>query len=314
MDRITKLRIFTRLAETLSFSGTAQSLEIARSSVTKAVNELEVELGVRLLDRTTRSVALTLDGGAFLDRCVTVLDTFDDAHLMFADEASHLRGRVRASVPSRIGRRVIAPVLPEFLERHADVRVDLYASDRQADLVREGFDCALRVGEQNDSELISRKIADVRLITCASPRYLDRYGMPQSIEQLGDHLAVGYMSPFTGSLETLDFEIGDETVRVRIPTRATASDAEMYIACCEAGLGLIQVPAFDVDDALGSGRLVEVLADLPKTTMPMAIVYAHRRNLTPRVKALVEWMSERVREAMGDSGRARGRRKRAGAT
>lgn len=198
MDRILRLRIFALVAQTSSFTSTAATLGIARSSVTKAVNDLEVELGARLLDRTTRSVSLTLDGVAFLERCLVVLDSFDETHAMFAHDATRPSGRVRASVPSRVGRRLIAPALPDFFVRYPELTLELCVSDRQADLVREGLDCVLRVGEKQDSELVSRKLADLRLVSCASPAYLERHGFPRSIHDLEGHIAVGYARPSRG--------------------------------------------------------------------------------------------------------------------
>lgn len=273
------------------------TMGIARSSVTKAINELEVELGTRLLDRTTRSVSLTLDGSLFLDRCLTVLDAFDETHAMFVQSATCPSGRVRVSLPSRVGRRLVAPALPDFFDRYPEVQLELCVSDRQADLVREGFDCVLRVGEKKDSELVSRKLADLQQVTCASPTYIERYGFPKSIDDLEGHLAVGYASPFTGRVGAWHHEVDGKRIEVQLRSLATANSAEMYIACCEAGLGLIQVPAFDVREALSEGSLVEVLNESPAGSIPAAIVYAHRRNLTPRVKVFVDWMTKLLRDA-----------------
>lgn len=298
MDQIIRLRIFALLAETLSFTSTAKTMGLARSSVTKAMNELERELGTRLLDRTTRSARLTPDGEAFRIRCLAALGSFDDACAMFSGDAVRPSGRVRASVPSRLGRRLIAPSLPDFFARYPGVQLELSVSDRQADLVREGFDCVLRFGEKADSELVARKLADVQLVTCASPAYLERHGVPRTIADLGSHLAIGYASPFTGRVETWHGVVDGEPVTVPLRSIVTASNAEMYIACCEAGLGLIQVPLFDIRDALADGRLTEVLTHMPAGTMPVAIVYAHRRKLTPRVRAFVDWMADLVRTSL----------------
>jgi DNA-binding transcriptional LysR family regulator len=216
---------------------------------------------------------------------------------MFVSDDARPSGRVRASVPSRIGRRLIAPALPEFLAQYPDIKLDLNVSDRQADLIREGFDCVLRVGEKTDSELVSRKLADLQLISCASRAYLERHGTPRVAQDLASHTAVGYASPFTGRVSEWSFEVNGESDGVTLATRVNASDAEMYIACCEAGLGIIQVPRFDVRDSLAAGILVEVLPDISAGTMPIAIVYAHRRNLTPRVKVFVDWLSALIAEA-----------------
>lgn len=271
------------------------TMGIARSSVTKAINVLEIELGTRLLDRTTRSVSLSLDGSRFLGHCLTVLDAFDETHAMFAKDATRPSGRVRIGLPSRVGRGLVAPALPDFFERYPEVQLELCVSDRQADLVREGFDCVLRVGEKTDSEPVSRKLADLRQVTCASPAYIEKFGFPRLIRDLDGHLAVGYQSPFTGRVGIWHHRVEGERQEFQLHSIVTANSAEMDIACCEAGLGLIQVPAFDVQDALADGTLVEVLQEASAGSIPATIVYAHRRNLTPRVKVLMD--SKLLREA-----------------
>jgi len=295
MDRITRLRIFVSLAETLSFSQTARMMRLARSSVSKAMNDLEVELATRLLDRTTRSVALTRDGAAFLDRCLNVIDAFDDTHAMFSAAESRPSGLVRASVPTLVGRCFIAPALPDFFAKYPDVQLELRVSHREGDLVREGLDCVLRTGDKDDTEFISRKVADLPLITCASPAYLARYGVPRSLSDLDHHVAVGYKLPFTKQAWTFGGAVAADKSTLEDRAFVFATNADMYVAFCEAGLGLIQVPPTAIADALADGRLVEVLPHIPGGTIPMAVVYAHRRNLTPRVKAFVDWMSDLMR-------------------
>ncbi|MEO1688934.1 MAG: LysR family transcriptional regulator [Pseudomonadota bacterium] len=296
MDRITRLRIFDLLAKTLSFTGTAAAMSLSRSTVTKAVNELEVELGTRLLDRTTRSASLTLDGTAFLDRCRAALDAYDEAHAMFAAETRRPRGRVRVSMPSRIGRRVVAPALPRFIEAYPEVQLEICASDRQTDLIREGFDCVLRVGEKDDSELVARKLADLPMATVASPDYIARRGLPRTVRDLDGHVAVAYAPRLNERSAVWADVIDGAPVRVELPRTVTATTAEMYIACAKAGLGLIDVPAFDVRDALEDGTLIQALPDATPSVMPMALVYAHRRNMIPRVRVFVDWMSELIRD------------------
>jgi DNA-binding transcriptional LysR family regulator len=301
MDRITRLQIFKLTAETLSFTRAAAAFGCARSSVTKAINELEEEVGTRLLDRTTRDVSLTAEGAAFLERGRDVLAVFDEAHAMFGEDGAGLGGRVRASVPSRLGRRVIVPALPEFLDTHPEIEVGLRVSHRQDDLVRQGLDFVLRIGDKDDSEFIARHLADTPLIVCASPTYLARHGTPQSIADLERHVTVGYEPPFSRRVWSFPGSgVGMEVEPRRMATAVTASNADIYIAAGVSGLGVMHLPAFDVRDELADGRLVQLLPDVPAWTIPVAIVYAHRRNLTPRVRALVEWMSQIVRQAVRD--------------
>lgn len=300
MDRVTRLRIFTVVAETLSFSRAAEVLGVARSSVTKAINDLEADVSARLLDRTTRTVSLTTEGTQFLDRAHEVLATVDDAHAMFGGKTAQPEGRIRASVPSRIGRRVIVPALPDFFARYPGVELELHVSYVPDQLVREGFDCLLRIGDKKDSELIARKLVDAKLVTVASPLYLEEHGTPRMLDDLRHHRTVGYARPFSGRLWTFPgAEAADESPPW-LRSTITATNADMYIASAKAGLGLAQIPAFDIRDELADGSLVTVLPDLPAGTVPISILYAHRRNLTPRVRVFVDWLSTLVRSVTRD--------------
>ncbi|WP_224814739.1 LysR substrate-binding domain-containing protein [Hasllibacter sp. MH4015] len=295
MDRITRLHIFKLVAETLNFSRSAAASGLARSSITKAIKDLEEEVGARLLDRTTRNVALTPEGQAFLERSRDVLAVFDEAHAMFGESNARIGGRIRASVPSRMGRRVIVPALPAFFEEYPDIELELHVSNRQEDLLKQGLDFVLRVGDKGDSEFIARHLVDARMIICASPGYLERHGTPETLDDLDQHRAIGYVSPFTRQLWSFRGPGDGAPRQLRIAQSITTTNADTYIGACVAGLGLAQIPTFDIQDELTAGKLVEVLTDHPTGTVPIAIVYAHRNNLTPRVRVLVDWMSNLVR-------------------
>lgn len=290
MDRIEQYRIFARVADCASFTRAADMLGLPRSSVSAAVLELEARLGTRLLHRTTRKVALTRDGEAFLARCQGLIAHMEETEGLFRSPSEALAGRVRVDVPGRIGRLILAPALPEFLERHPLLELDLHMSDRAINLVEEGVDCVLRIGALSDSGLIARPVGEVELLNVASPGYLARHGTPASPADLPRHLAVNYASPTTGRVEDWEW-IEDGAERTLSMTgRVTVNTAEAYVACCLAGLGLIQVPAYDVGDHLSSGALVEVLPRHRAAPMRATLLYPHRQHLSRRLAAVLDWL------------------------
>lgn len=290
MDRIDLLRIFTRVVECASFTRAANTLQIPRSSVSTAVAELEALVGARLIHRTTRSVAATQDGSAFYERCVRLLADFEETEGLFRQEATRPHGTLRVSVPGRLGRLVIAPTLPAFLARYPDIEIDLSVTDRAVDLVQDSFDLVLRVGPLQDSGLIARKIGDLTLVNCASPAYLETHGTPVAIADLARHFAVRYASPTTGRIEDWEYVESGEVRSLAMQGRVSVNSAEAYIACCLAGLGLIQVPAFDVRDHLVAGELIDVMPALRAAPMPMTLLYSHRQHLSRRLQVFIEWM------------------------
>lgn len=296
MDRLELLRIFMRVVDSASFTRAANTLDLPRSTVSSAIRQLEERVGARLIHRTTRQVSATHDGLAFYERCQHLLIDYEEAESLFRAAHTHLHGKLRIDVPGRIGRRIIAPALPEFFARHPDIEIELGVTDRAVDLIQESIDCALRVGPLSDSTLIARKIADLGLVNCASPAYLEANGTPRKIADLDRHFAVNYASPATGRIEEWEW-VEKGTIRTR-PMRAkvTVNNAEAYIACCLAGLGLIQVPAYDVADHLASGRLVEIMTRHKAAPMPMHIVYSHRQHLSRRLKAFVDWMTDLLQQ------------------
>ncbi|WP_050469387.1 LysR family transcriptional regulator [Herbaspirillum chlorophenolicum] len=292
MDRIDQLRIFIRVAQSGGFSVAANQLGLPRPTVSLAVQQLESRLGTRLFSRTTRRVSLTLDGETLLERAMVLVADSEELEQQFRPSGQALQGRLRVDLPSRIARRQVAPALPEFFARYPGIEVDLGSSDRAIDLVLEGIDCALRVGELEASSLVARPLGTLRLINCASPAYLARQGALATPADLSGHMAVNYASPSSGRAAPWEWLEDGRLQSLAMPARVSANNAETYIACCLAGLGLIQIPAFDVKEHLESGELVEVLMDWPAPSMPVQIVYPHRRHLSRRVQVFSEWLAE----------------------
>ncbi|MDR6518374.1 MULTISPECIES: LysR family transcriptional regulator [Variovorax] len=298
MDRIELLQVFVRVAETGSFTRAADRLGLPRASVTTAVQQLETRLGTRLLHRTTRRVGLTPDGEATLERARALVADMDDMEQQFLPARGQVSGRLKVDVPSRIARLLIAPALPDFFERHPAIELELGSTDRAVDLVLEGIDCALRVGPLTSSSLVARPLGHFALINCASPAYLERHGTPRTPADLPEHLAVNYASPTSGRAAPWEWLSDGEIATLRMRSQVAANNAETYIACALAGLGLIQIPAYDVREHLAAGELVEVLPDARAEPLPVQLVYPHRRNLSRRMQAFAGWLETVLADAL----------------
>ncbi len=290
LDRIDLFRIFARVVECASFTRAADLLGLPRSSVSAAIQELEGRLGTRLLHRTTRKVSPTQDGSAFYERCRRLVSDVEDAENLFRQTAAGPSGKLRIDMPGRIGRLVVAPALPDFLTRYPGINIDLGLTDRAVDLVEDSVDCVLRVGPLSDSGLIARAIGDLPLINVASRAYLEEHGIPKTPADLDAHLAVNYASPSSGRVEAWEWVEDGEIRRLSMRARVTVNSAEAYIACCLAGLGLIQIPAYDVKGHLATGELVEVLPGHRAAPMPMTLLYPHKRHLSRRLQVFADWL------------------------
>lgn len=289
MDRIDRLNIFVRIAACGSFSQAADQLGLPRATVSLAVQQLESRMGTRLLQRTTRRVGLTPDGEALLDRASALVADMEDIDQLFSPSGRSIGGRLRVDVPSRIARRLVAPALPGFLDQYPQMTVEVGSSDRMIDLVQEGVDCALRVGVLASSSLVARPVGAFELINCASPDYLQRHGIPVTPEDLPHHFAVDYVSPSSGRAATWEWQEGPLARSCTMRSKVAVNNAETYIACALAGMGLVQVPLFDVREHLKTGELVEVMRQARPTDMPVHWVHPHRRTPSRRLQAFLTW-------------------------
>jgi DNA-binding transcriptional LysR family regulator len=297
MDRLDAMRVFTRVLDRRSFTQAAQDLGLPRSTVTQAVQQLEERLGVRLLQRTTRTVRPTLDGEAYYRRCLAILDDIEDAEGAF--QGATPRGMLRIEVQGTIARHFLMPGIPDFLERYPDIEISMSESDRWVDIVREGVDCVLRYGALPDSDLIARTVMMLERVTVAAPSYLERYGCPQSLAELAGHRAVCLRSLTTGALTPLEFLEDGEIVHVDLPVPFSITGTESFRDATLLGLGLAQLPMFHVEQDLKEGRLVRVLADRPLPSQPVSILYPRSRQLSPRVRLFMEWATQRFRRTAG---------------
>ena len=309
MNQLETMQIFVRVADLASFTQAAQSMGLPKASASTAVRQLETLLGTRLLHRTTRKVQLTQDGRVFYERCKDLLADFDEVQTLFRSDPAKLRGRLRVDMPLVVARDVVLPKLPEFLRAHPDLEVELSSTDRRVDLVREGFDCVLRVGTLSDSSLIARPLGHYRLINCASPDYLARYGTPSTLADLTNHRLVHYV-PTLGARSTgfeyLDASDPASPARVcSLPMAGalTVNNSLSYTAAALAGQGIIQTPEMAVRAHLASGELVEILSDYRPPPLPVALIYPNRRQLPRRVQVFMTWFEALLQDRLDNGAR-----------
>lgn len=296
MNRLDAMQAFLRVAELGSFTRAADHLGLPKASVSTAVQQLESALGTRLLHRTTRRVELTQDGRAFYERSKDILDDFDELQSMFQQGPQSLRGRLRVDMPSGVARNFIIPALGAFLDAHPRIELELSSTDRRVDLVREGFDCVIRVGTLGDSSLVARPLGSYRIANCASPAYLARHGIPETLDDLARHQLIHYVPTLGAKSEGFEAPDGSGGYRnIAMPGALTVNNADAYQAACIAGLGIIQAPAVGVRELLQQGTLVEVLTQYAAEPMPVTLLYANRRNLPKRVQAFMQWIAETLR-------------------
>lgn len=291
MDRIDAMKIYIRVAELGSFTQAADSLGVAKASTSAAVQELEAELGTRLLQRTTRKVQMTPDGLAFYERSRDLLAELDELQSMFQQGDAGLSGRLRVDLPVAIARNIVMPALPAFLDAHPRLQLDLSSTDRLVDVVQEGFDCILRVGWLSDSSLVARPLGAFPMFNCASPAYLARFGTPMTLDDLAQHRLVDY-APALGGRAAL-FEYVEAGVRrsIGVPAVLAVNNSDAYQAACLAGLGIIQAPLTGMAQALADGRLVAVLPDYCAAPMPVTLLYPSRRHLSKRARVFMDWVA-----------------------
>ena len=295
MDRFDAMRIFTRVAERRSFSLAAEDLGVPRSTVTDAVKLLERRLGVRLLERTTRVVRPTLDGEAYYQRCVRLIGDLEDAEAGFS--GAKPSGLLRVDLHGTQARYFLLPGLADFLEQFPDIRLHISETHQPMDIVREGYDCIVRVGALSDSSLIQRKLVELERGTFASPSYLAKFRTPEVPEDLEDgHRMIGLLAPDMPSIAPLAFLIDGRVREMLLPTVITVTGAETNVASACAGLGIIQVPRYRIASEFANGSLVEILADAPPPKIPVHVLYSHTRQLSPRLRVFLDWLTLQYRQ------------------
>lgn len=291
MDRLDAMRLFTRVVERRSFTHAARDLGIPRSTATQVIKQLEHRLGVGLLQRTTRIVRPTLDGEAYYQRCLAILDNIEEAEGAFRDAAP--KGTLRIEVQGTLARHFLVPAIPQFLSDYPEIKIAMSEGERWVDVIREGVDCVLRYGRLKDSDLVARRVATLDRITLAAPAYLERHGRPRTPDDLPRHHAVGLRSITTGTVFPFEFA-GPEGVRyVETDGPLSVTGTESLRDGVLLGLGLAQMPVFHIERDLAAGRMVRVLPDFPVPPAPVSVLYPRNRQLSPRVRLFIDWIAQR---------------------
>lgn len=292
MDQLQTVQIYVQVVDSGSFTQAAEVLQLHRPTITKAVQQLERELGVRLLHRTTRKVSLSTEGGEFYHRCKRLLEDVNDTFSSFTSHAVVPTGRLRLDLPVTLAKSVIIPALPEFQQRYPQIELALGATDQPVDLFEDGIDCVVRLGELKDSSLVVRRIGAIPMVTCASPQYLERYGMPRTLEDLEQHQAVNFFTGRERKVVDWAFRVENTTVTLKLRSGIVTNESEALLACGLAGFGLLQGVRPALQPYLDTGQLVQVLADYPAMPKAVSILYPSRSYLAPKVRVFIDWLTE----------------------
>lgn len=292
MELLQSMRLFAKLAELGSFTKAAESLQIGRPQVTRYIQELETSLGVRLFQRTTRQVKLTADGERFYERVKEILGNIADATSMFDRSGSTLGGRLRIDIPTAFAQVEFMESLRGFTHVFPGIDLVLGVTDRTVDLVGEGVDCALRIGELPDSTLIARPIGMATMVTCAAPNYLHENGEPATLKDLVAHRGVNFLSGQNNRTLPWHFSTDGQDRAYISPAGITVTESNAYVQCGLAGFGILQAPGITVGQYLASGALVEILRPYRPQPRPVTVLYPSRTHLAPQVQVFLEWLQE----------------------
>ncbi|MDG9853955.1 LysR family transcriptional regulator [Pseudomonas nitroreducens] len=293
MDQLQAIRAFARVVEAGNFTRAADSLDMPNATLSKLVQELEAHLGVRLLQRTTRRVMVTPEGQDYYAKASRVLRDLEDIDSSFNIARSKPRGHLRIDVGGSTARDVLIPLLPDFLARYPDIRIDLGVSDRSVDLIGDNVDCVIRGGALDASSLVARGIGQATMVTCASPEYLRHNGIPAYPEELRNgHRLVSYLSPQNGRAVPFRFERDGERSELKIEYRIGVNESNAHLAACVAGLGIIQTFSYAAGAALRDGTLVEILDEWRPPPYPFHVVYPQNRYVTHRLRVFIDWLVE----------------------
>ena len=293
MDQLLAMRAFSRVVEAGSFTRAAESLDIPNTTMSKLVQELEAHLGVKLLQRTTRKVTVTPEGQDYYAKVTRVLRDLEDIDSSFSVARSNPRGKLRIDVGGLTARDVLIPLLPDFMARYPDIRIDLGVADRSVDLISDNVDCVIRGGQLDNSSLVARGIGEAIMVTCATPAYLKHYGVPAYPDELKNgHRLIGYISTQTGRAMPFRFERKGEPTEIIIEHRLGINESNAHLAACVAGLGIVQTFAHAANTALREGSLVEILKKWRPPSYPFHVVYPQNRYVTHRLRVFIDWLLE----------------------
>lgn len=293
MDRFEDLRCFVQVSEMHSVTKAAQHLNLAPSAVSRRLRDLEARLGAQLLTRTTRRMSLTEAGQVFFHRARQILRDLDEAEAEVSDESHGLSGQLRIAAPLSFGLAHLTPILTEFMIEQPALTIDLDLSDRQVDLVGEGFDLALRIGTLSDSSLIARRLAEVQMLVCAAPALLEAHGEPTTPDALREMPTLCYSGSVRPDIWRYRDPQGQDGA-VQVGMRLRVNNGEMAREAAVAGLGVVIEPSFIVEQALTAGTLVPILTDYDWQTAAIHVVYPQTRHLSAKARTFIDFLRARI--------------------
>ena len=288
---LNEMAIFVRVVESGSFTGAAKALSLPKSSVSRKITQLEERLGVRLIQRTTRSLSLTDTGSAYHAHCARILGEIEEANIAVTQMQSTPSGTLRITAPVLFGSTVLSGLIAEYMELHPQVNIDLVLSDQVLDLVQEGIDVAFRIGHLEDSSLIGRYLGDVKAILCASSDYIARNGTPTPPAEIANHQVISATGWTQWSLKGPE----EKEINVNIKPRLKVNDLSSLYTLALSGTGIAALPVLIAASAIKSKNLVPILCDWPFEATPIHTLYASNRHLSAKVRSFVDFVIERVR-------------------
>lgn len=298
MDRFQELRVFIAVADCGGLAKAASVIHSSPPAVTRTLASLEQRLGVRLFDRTTRSLRLTEPGMKFLDEARRILGDLETAEQEMAGQSNVVSGNLTLTTSLTFGRAMLQPIVSDFIDANSHITVSLLLFDRVVDLIDEGFDLAVRIANLPDSSLVSRHVGDVRRMLVASPAYLSKHGTPKTLEDLKTHAVIG-QTAFMPNRELRYFKAG-KPARITLPIRFEINDAHVCICAAEQGKGITVVMSYMVIDTLRKGRLVPVLNKFRPPPVPVNLIYAQRRIVAPKIRAFIDFAAPRLSAALSE--------------
>ncbi|WP_397411391.1 LysR substrate-binding domain-containing protein [Polaromonas sp.] len=293
MDKFSAMQAFVRVVEAGTFTKAADSMAMPKATVTRLIQTLEQELDTKLLNRTTRRVTVTADGAAYFERAGRLLSDMEELESSMSRAKASPRGRLKVDIPASLGMAVIIPALPDFYARYPDIQIELGVSDRPVDILAENVDCVIRGGEITDQSLVARRIGEFYLMSCASPAYLKRHGVPVHPRELErTHKLIRYFSPRDGKLYNVTLHKDGDMVEVTGQHQLAVNDSNAGVAAALAGLGVLQTLTFLVQHHISSGALEPLFGGWCSEPKPIHVVYPPNRHLSNKVRVFVDWIAE----------------------
>jgi DNA-binding transcriptional LysR family regulator len=287
---LSNVAVLAAVIEGGSFARAAQALGMTPSGVSRAFARLEARIGVRLLDRTTRSLSLTDEGRLLYANINPLVLGIEDAVTHATGSASAVRGRLRVNTDAFTSRLLLSPHLRQFLELYPELSLELIARDQLGDLVGEGFDIAVRFGEPPSSSLIARKLIDTRIVTVAAPGYLERHGRPVKPADLSDHVCIQVRDPVTGQAFPWEFKRGRKLIKVPTTGRLLLTEVGTILGSCLSGIGVAQIKALGIQELLAAGKLIDLFPDWPDERFPLYALYPSRHLPAAKVRAFIDFV------------------------